>query len=135
MSFLNWFIDPVKNHYADFSGRASRQAYWMFVLVYVVLAIALSIIESIIGLGILGFIFTLAVIVPSIAMATRRLHDTGMSGWWQLIALIPFIGWIIAIVLLARKGEVGANKYGPSTDGSAASVAVPAMNEPTAGQQ
>jgi len=135
MGFFNWFIDPVKHHYADFSGRVSRQAYWMFVLVYIVLAIAIAIVESVIGLSILGFIFALAVLVPSIALAARRLHDTGLSGWFQLIALIPFLGAIILIVLLARKGEAGANKYGPSTDGSVAPAAMPTMNEPVAGQE
>ncbi len=137
MGFLNWFIDPVKHHYADFSGRVSRKTYWMFVLVYIILAIAIAIVESIIGLNILGLIFSLAILVPSIAIATRRLHDTGLSGWFQLIALIPILGAIVLIVLLVRKGEAGANKYGPSTDGSVAPMAavVPTMNEPMAGQQ
>lgn len=133
MSFFNWFLDPVKHHYADFSGRVSRQAYWMFVLVYVILAIMISIVESVIGLNILSYIFAIAILVPSIAMATRRLHDTGLSGWFQLIALIPFLGFIILIVLLARKGEMGANKYGQSTDGSVAAAAPAPM--PAVGQE
>ena len=112
MSFLNWFLEPLKEHYADFEGRATRQQYWMFVLVYILIAIAVSIVEEILGTMVLGALLSLALLIPSLAIGARRLHDTGKSGWWQLVCLIPFIGWIIAIVLLAQKGDAGPNKYG-----------------------
>lgn len=115
MEFLNWFIEPVKNKYAEFSGRAGRKEFWMFVLVYLIIYVILMVIEEALGL-----IFSLAVLVPSIAITTRRLHDTGMSGWWQLLGLIPIIGWVIVIILTIRPGQPGANQYGQNPDEVAA---------------
>lgn len=112
MNFLNWFIDPVKNHYADFSGRASRKDYWMFALVYVILSAIVAVIEGVLHINFLGIIFALIVLVPVLAIGARRLHDTGLSGWWQLLSLIPVAGALILMVLLVRKGEESANKYG-----------------------
>lgn len=86
--------------YADFSGRASRPEYWWFVLFIIGGSLAASLVGNIVyGL------FTLATLLPSIAAATRRLHDTGRSGWWQLIVLVPLIGWIVLIVFLAQKSS------------------------------
>ncbi len=119
MEFLNWFIDPVKNQYADFNGRTGRKAFWMFVLVSFLISFVLSVLDGVLGTVFFGVIFSLGVLVPSIAITARRLHDTGKSGWWQLIGLIPFIGTIILIVLCVLKGDAGSNKYGPATIGSA----------------
>ena len=113
MDFLNWFIKPVKDQYADFEGRTSRQAFWMFVLVSILLQIAISIVDNMLGTMIIGFLFMIAIIVPSIAITARRLHDTNKSGWWQLVGLIPFVGAVILIVLCALKGDETANSYGP----------------------
>jgi uncharacterized membrane protein YhaH (DUF805 family) len=66
----------------------------------------------------LSGVFSLALAVPSIAVATRRLHDTGRSGWWQLLALIPLVGLIVLIVFLAQDGKSGQNHYGPSPKGA-----------------
>lgn len=103
------FTESIKtclSKYADFSGRATRSEYWWFVL-----AIVLgSIVTSLIG-DLVYAIFVLGTIVPSIAAAARRLHDTGRSGWLQLIVLIPLIGWLIVIYFLAQPGE-DANRFG-----------------------
>ena len=116
MGFFEWFTRPLQHQYADFTGRTSRKAYWMYVLVYFIIVVAIMVVEEIIlATSVPSSLFTLAVLIPSIAIATRRLHDIGMSGWWQLIQLIPLLGWIVIIILLAKKGEVGENQYGPST--------------------
>lgn len=112
MSFLQWFIDPIKNHYVDFQGRATRQQFWMFVLVYVIIAIVIALIEAVAGIPFLSVIYMLALLLPYLALGARRLHDTGLSGWWQVINIVPIIGMIILIVLFARKGQPGMNKYG-----------------------
>ncbi|MET1116542.1 MAG: DUF805 domain-containing protein [Comamonas sp.] len=88
--------------YADFSGRASRSEYWWFILFMTLACVAGSMINDVLGL-----IVTLATLLPAIAAATRRLHDTNRSGWWQLISLVPLIGGIVLIVFLVQdsKGE------------------------------
>ena len=123
---MHWFIDPIKNQFADFQGRTTRKEYWMFILVYVLIYIPLAIVTEMLNLQIIGFVFSLAVIVPSIAIAARRLHDIGKSGWWQLISLIPLVGTIILIVWLATKSE-GDNTYGSS---SVAQDGVPPVPKP-----
>ncbi len=101
------FTDSVQTcftKYADFNGRASRSEYWWFAL-----AVAL-------GCGILSaiapaayFIFALGTLVPSVAAATRRLHDTNRSGWWQLIILVPIVGFIVLLVFLAQESRPASN--------------------------
>lgn len=108
---FNWFLDAVKNKYADFNGRARRQEYWMYILVYIILAIVAGIIDSIIGIQIVGSILGLALLVPSLAVGVRRLHDIGKSGWFLAISLIPF-GVFYVIYLLAQEGTPGSNEYG-----------------------
>ncbi len=93
-------IKVCMKKYADFTGRASRSEYWWFVLFTVIAGLAASVISSVVG-----GLFTLAILLPSIAAATRRLHDTNRSGWWQLVALIPLVGMIIIIVFLALPGK------------------------------
>jgi uncharacterized membrane protein YhaH (DUF805 family) len=86
--------------YADFEGRASRSEFWWFTLFIFLASAAISIVSSV-----LSGLFSLAVLLPSIAAATRRLHDTNRSGWWQLIWLVPFVGWIVLVVFLAQEGK------------------------------
>jgi uncharacterized membrane protein YhaH (DUF805 family) len=116
---MQWYIDVLKN-YATFSGRARRKEYWMFVLFNVIISLILGIIDNIIGTtygsansGVLSSIYSLLVLVPSIAVGVRRMHDTNRSGWWVLINLVPCIGWIWFIVLAAQEGTAGDNQYGP----------------------
>lgn len=107
---MEFYIDALKK-YADFSGRARRKEYWMFILCNLIISIALGIVDQVLGTALLSFIYALAMIVPSISVAARRLHDTGRSGWWQLIALVPLIGIIVLIVFLAQAGGE-ENDYG-----------------------
>lgn len=115
---MEFFIRAYKN-YANFSGRDTKQQYWMFYLFYMIAYIILSVIDGVIGTGgLLGGIFALATFIPSIAIATRRLHDIGKSGWWQLIALIPLIGVIVLIVFMVKQGMMGDNQFGNDPRGT-----------------
>lgn len=110
------FQESIKlcfSKYADFSGRASRSEYWWFFL-FIILAGALIAILS----DRLAMVFYLATLLPSLAAATRRLHDTSRSGWWQLVCLIPLIGLIVLLVFLAQKGDGAADA--PGAPGAAA---------------
>lgn len=111
---FNWFLKVVKENYANFEGRARRSEYWYFTLVSVLISIVLRIIDSVVGseIGIVGLIYSLAVLVPSIAVGVRRLHDIGKSGWYLLVALIPIAGAIWLLVLLCTEGDHGPNIYG-----------------------
>ena len=116
---MQWYIDVLKK-YAVFSGRARRKEFWMFTLFSIIISLILSIIDHVVGLdynsgrnGVLQSIYGLAVLLPTIGVAIRRMHDTGRSGWWILINLIPCIGWIWFIVLAAQEGNAGDNAYGP----------------------
>ncbi|PKG79311.1 DUF805 domain-containing protein [Shewanella sp. Actino-trap-3] len=103
---MDYFIGALKK-YADFTGRARRKEYWMFILVYMII----NIVFAVIGLDTISAIVSLALLVPSLSIAARRLHDTGRSGWWQLILLIPIIGLIVLIVFLTQDSH-DANDYG-----------------------
>jgi uncharacterized membrane protein YhaH (DUF805 family) len=107
---MDYFIGALKK-YADFTGRARRKEYWMFFLFYIIFYFGVVIIETLLDMGMFSIMFSLAMLIPSISIAARRLHDTGRSGWWQLIALIPIIGLIVLIVFLALDGH-DANDYG-----------------------
>ena len=108
---MNYFLDPLKK-YADFTGRASKTEYWMFILFYTLIYIVLIAIDYATGMGVLSLIFSLALLVPSVSVATRRLHDIDRSGWWQLIVLIPLIGIIVILVFMAQDSDPDANRYG-----------------------
>ncbi|MCB5179797.1 DUF805 domain-containing protein [Streptomyces antimicrobicus] len=111
---MNHYLDVLKK-YAVFSGRARRQEYWLFVLFNVIISLVLALVDGILGTnGILGVVYSVAVLLPSLAVAVRRLHDTGRSGWWLLIALVPLVGAIVLLVFLATEGEPNPNKYGPN---------------------
>ena len=113
MVLVNWWKVVVLGRYAQFTGRASRAEYWWFFLASLIVTVVLNALgraSSI--LVVVGFVYSLAVLVPSIAVAVRRLHDTGRSGWWVLIALVPLVGFIVLIVFLAMDGHSGPNQYG-----------------------
>ena len=107
---MEWFLLALKK-YATFTGRSRRKEYWMFVLFYVVIAVGLSLVDAMLGTGFLGAVFVLAMFIPSISCAVRRLHDTGRSGWWMLIGFVPLIG-LVLIYFLVLEGEAGDNAYG-----------------------
>ena len=109
---MNWYVKVLKD-YVVFTGRARRQEYWMFVLINVIISVVLSVIDMAIGMRILTSLYSLALLLPSLAVGVRRLHDTGKSGWFLLIALIPLIGAMWLIVVLATAGATGDNEYGP----------------------
>jgi uncharacterized membrane protein YhaH (DUF805 family) len=97
------FQDSIKvcfTKFADFNGRASRSEYWWFVLFIVLVSAAISMVSQT-----LSGVFSLATLLPSIAAAARRLHDTNRSGWWQLIAFVPVVGLIVLIVFLAQESS------------------------------
>jgi uncharacterized membrane protein YhaH (DUF805 family) len=105
----------VLKNYAGFSGRARRTEYWMFFLFNLIITLVLDAIGMAIKQGsLLGGIYGLAVLIPGIAVAVRRLHDTGRSGWWLFIGLIPIVGTIVLIVFMATEGQPGDNEYGPN---------------------
>lgn len=103
---MTWYFEVLRK-YAVFSGRARRKEYWMFFLVNVIGAIVLALVQGVSGvdLSIPFVIYELAIVVPSIAVAVRRMHDTGHSGWW---ALVP----IVSLVFAVREGQRGANRFG-----------------------
>lgn len=121
---MNWYLKVLKN-YAVFSGRARRKEYWMFALFQLIFALAAMAIDNIIGTtfkigeqsipyGYVYMIYTLALLIPALAVAVRRLHDVGKSGWFLLICLIPIIGVIWLLVLLVTDSKPGDNEYGPN---------------------
>jgi len=103
---MDYFIDALKK-YADFNGRARRKEYWMFVLIYMII----NIILAVLGLDIISAIVGLGLLIPSLSIGARRLHDTGRSGWWQLIYLVPLIGLIVMIIFLVQDSH-DDNDYG-----------------------
>lgn len=116
---MEWATLPLKK-YADFTGRARRKEYWMFALLVIVASVLIGMIEGILGLGgtlamygPLSLLFMLAILIPSISVGVRRLHDTNRSGWWILIGLIPIVGSIVLIVFFVLEGTRGPNQYGP----------------------
>ena len=109
---MNWYIDVLKK-YAVFEGRARRKEYWMFVLFNVIIGFVLGFVEGLIGLPkVLSGLYSLAVLVPGIAVTIRRLHDIGKVGWFALVALIPVIGGIWLLILCCQDGQPGSNQYG-----------------------
>jgi uncharacterized membrane protein YhaH (DUF805 family) len=122
---MDWYLKVIRN-YVGFSGRARRKEYWMFALINILISIVLGVVDGMFGLkvggeqgaGLLGLIYSLAILLPSIAVGVRRLHDTGRSGWWMLIAFVPLIGVIVLIVFFVLDSQPGSNEYGPNPKGA-----------------
>lgn len=117
---MNWFLIALKK-YATFSGRAQRAEYWYFFLFYMLILLACTIVDVITGtlsedstMGFLSGILTLAFFIPSIAVGVRRLHDTGRSGWWLLIVLVPIVGAIVLLVFAVQDSAPNTNEFGPN---------------------
>ncbi|MFI9310826.1 DUF805 domain-containing protein [Streptomyces triculaminicus] len=110
---MHWYVDVLKK-YATFSGRAGRPEFWMFTLISFVISIVLAVIDSALGTApVIGLVYSLAVLLPGLAVGMRRLHDIDRSGWWLLLALIPILGSIVLLVFFALPGTPGENSYGP----------------------
>ncbi len=117
---MNWYLAVLKK-YVDFSGRASRTEYWMFTLVNIVIELGLSFIDTrtgmvsaAYGVGVLSGLYGLAVLLPTISVTARRLHDTTRSAWWLLLGLIPILGGLVLLVFMVLDSSPETNAWGPS---------------------
>jgi uncharacterized membrane protein YhaH (DUF805 family) len=111
---MEWYLKVLQN-YVGFQGRARRKEYWMFFLFNAIISIVLGILQSFGNLFIvLTIIYSLAVLLPSLAVTVRRLHDTGRSGWMILLGLIPLVGGIILLVFSCQDSHDQLNQYGPN---------------------
>lgn len=115
--FMNYYTTVLKK-YAVFSGRSRRSEYWYFLLFSFLVSFVLAIIDAVLGIGVLYPIYSLAVLVPSLAVLARRLHDINRSGWWMFISLIPLVGVIVLIVFLVKDSDPGENRFGPNPKGA-----------------
>ena len=121
---MKWYLKVLKN-YANFNGRARRMEYWMFVLFNIIFLFVAMALDNILGLNLGGsdvpygpgpiyLIYVIAMIIPSLAVAVRRLQDSGRTGWMILVGLIPIIGGIWLLILLLQDSTPEENKYGPN---------------------
>lgn len=119
--FFRYFIDIYRKNYANFEGRARRQEYWFFILFYNVVGFLIGFLDGLFGteadygfysIGLFTTLFGLASFIPMIALAARRMHDLNKSGWWQLIAIVPVIGWVWFFILTVLQGTIGQNRFG-----------------------
>ena len=115
---MSWYLEALKK-YAVFSGRARRMEYWYFVLFNLIVAFVLALIDTLLGtttgvssFGLLSGIYGLAVLIPTLAVLVRRLHDIDRTGWWILINLIPLVGTIVLLVFALTPGTPGSNRFG-----------------------
>jgi uncharacterized membrane protein YhaH (DUF805 family) len=122
---MHYLTDPIKQ-YAVFTGRATRKQFWMWTLWVMGISIVLGIIDEVSGaqiqigdsglmpIGILSSLFSLGLLLPALAIAVRRLHDTGRSGWWYLLIFVCCFGGIVLIVFYCLPSSLEDNKYGPN---------------------
>jgi uncharacterized membrane protein YhaH (DUF805 family) len=124
---LSWYLEALKK-YAVFGGRSRRKEYWYFLLFNIIVAIVLAWIDALLGtfsssgIGVLSGIYGLAILIPSLAVTVRRLHDIDRSGWWILINLFPLIGSLVLLVFAVSEGTPGNNQYGPNPKEATARV-------------
>ena len=117
---MQWAVRPFVKSF-DSSGRAPRAEYWWFFLFYITVYIVAALIDGAFSLGnddfgLLGTIWTVVCLLPQLMVGIRRLHDTGRTGWWLLIGIVPLIG-IILLAYMAQRGDEGPNDYGPDPYG------------------
>lgn len=105
---MNWYLGVLRK-YAVFDGRAGRKEFWMFMLVHALIGLALK--------NVPFWVYSVAVLLPTLAVGARRLHDTGRVGWWLLIPCIPLIGPIVLFLMLVEDSHAGTNQYGPNPNG------------------
>jgi uncharacterized membrane protein YhaH (DUF805 family) len=116
---MNWYLGAWKKSF-NFVGRAGRSEYWTFLLINLLITVALGVADVSLGtfngeagIGVMSGLYSLAILVPSVAVLVRRLHDLGYSGWWGFVSVIPYIGSLLLLVVTARIGNIGPNHYGP----------------------
>ncbi|MDD1796196.1 DUF805 domain-containing protein [Enterovibrio makurazakiensis] len=119
---MNDYIGVLKK-YAVFKGRARRKEYWTFILVNIVVSFVLGYVDQLVGsynaeagIGTLGMVYAVAVLVPTLAVTVRRLHDTDKVGWWAFLSIVPF-GVIVLLIMQAFEGTKGSNRFGPDPRG------------------
>ena len=117
---MYWYIKCLRL-YADFGGRASRKEFWIFTLfniIFSLLAISLDVLfeTTIDDVGVIEFLYGLFIIIPQFAVSVRRLHDIGKSGFYNLIALIPYIGWFVLILFFCQDGQTSENRWGENPE-------------------
>ena len=118
-------VDTLKNRYAQFTGRARRKEYWMYMLAYALVYLAIMLISSVsetVG-DLLMLVFALGLLIPSLALGFRRLHDIDKSAWWLLIGLIPILGGLVLLYFAVLPGTVGPNRFGPDPKETSGDVA------------
>ena len=128
---MNWYLHVLKN-YATFSGRARRKEYWMFFLISALISIVLTLLDILLGTysmeyeaGLFSGLYSLLILIPSIAVVVRRLHDSDRSGWWILISLIPLIGVIVLFVFICLDSQPGTNRFGANPKEAASQTLPP----------
>ncbi|WP_312242612.1 DUF805 domain-containing protein [Pantoea sp.] len=114
---MNDYLNVLKNYFV-LRGRARRKELWMFILINLLISLALSAIDQLLGLrifrdeGLLATLYSIAVLLPSVAVGVRRLHDLDRSGWWLLLSLIPLLGSLLLLIYFCFKGTEGGNRFG-----------------------
>lgn len=130
---MDWYLKVLKN-YVGFDGRARRKEYWMFTLFNLIIMVALMALQMMatsisegatMAVSLLLMLYALGVLLPSVAVTIRRLHDIDKSGWWILIAFVPFVGGLILLVFEVMEGTRGDNRFG--ADPKAGEGGAPAM--------
>lgn len=122
---MEWYLKVLKQHYADFNGRARRQEYWMFFLFNIIVSFVLGFSGGLLAgmtgvetFGLVPILYSFAVMIPGIALTVRRLHDTGKSGWFIFVSIIPLIGPLILLYFMVVDSQPGNNEYGPNPKGA-----------------
>ncbi|AZZ98120.1 DUF805 domain-containing protein [Pseudoalteromonas sp. R3] len=117
---IDSYLSVLKN-YTEFKGRARRKEYWLFMLCNLIVMIVLGLVDMMLGMyseeagvGLVSGLYALAVIIPSIAVGVRRLHDIGRSGWWMLLTFVPLVGPLVLLVFNVMDSKPGENEYGPN---------------------
>lgn len=123
-----WYLEVLRKYW-EFNGRARRKEYWWFQLINLVIVFFIALLDVAAGmgsrsLGLLLLVYSLATLVPSLAVSVRRLHDTGRSGWWWLISLVPF-GALVLLIFCVLDSDPGPNEYGPNPKAKEAYAAAP----------
>ena len=113
---MGWYIEVLKK-YAVFGGRAGRKEYWQFFLINTIIALLIALLEIQFGSsGAVSIVYSALMLVPSVAVSMRRLHDTDRSGWWMLLNFLPLLGIVVLIFFFSQAGTEGVNKYGPDSE-------------------